>query len=538
MRQKWIKIINRTNENSKNKLWEPGRNSRICSEHFIDGAPTTLNPIPSKLMGYDCKRKIELFTETSKRRKLGKYQTESENCSKLCAKRINKTNLPENEESITSNEQTGNFENDPDIFSPSQLLDRDYNNNNNNCQKSDYYEYEKDIIYFDMIKALFFNTLLWKIHQIKVIYAFFYFLTYSFSAPKQTERKNISQLSLLLLSENRKLSKKIQYLQNKLKKKEKHCKCKKPMDEKILESDVDVINFTGIPTFTLFNKIYQGLKPLVRRKWRGSSLTYDIKRKYKKSPRKIGPQQKLTSKEEFLMTIMKIRLGLLNTDLAKRFGVSVTLTSRIFATWVKALASYLKPLLSVPSFDKIFSSSPPRFKEYPHLHSILDATEVFLETPKNLVAQRMTWSSYKHHNTAKILIAVAPNSSILFASKAYTGNISDKKLTLDCEYLDNVEPFCQIMVDKGFNISEECAVRNINVLIPPGKRGQAQLPSKDVSKTQKIAKLRILVEQVIRRFKTFRILATEMPINMLRHIDDIVTICAVLTNFRKPIYRL
>ena len=144
------------------------------------------------------------------------------------------------------------------------------------------------------------------------------------------------------------------------------------MKEKILESDNDVMNFTGIPSLALFNKIYQGLKPLVRRKWRGSSLTYEIKRKYKKSPRKIGPQQKLTSKEEFLLTIMKIRLGL------------------------------KKPLLCIPSFDKIFSSSPPRFKEYPQLHSILDATEVFLETPKNLVAQRITWSSYKHHHTAKI----------------------------------------------------------------------------------------------------------------------------------------
>ncbi len=35
---------------------------------------------------------------------------------------------------------------------------------------------------------------------------------------------------------------------------------------------------------------------------------------------------------------------------------------------------------------------------------IVDCFEVFIERPSNLLAQAVTWSSYKHHNTIKILL--------------------------------------------------------------------------------------------------------------------------------------
>ena len=43
----------------------------------------------------------------------------------------------------------------------------------------------------------------------------------------------------------------------------------------------------------------------------------------------------------------------------------------------------------------------------------------------------------------------------------------------------------------------------------------------EVTKTNYIAKTRILVEQVIRRLKGFRFTANEVPINVLSYIDDI-----------------
>ena len=56
----------------------------------------------------------------------------------------------------------------------------------------------------------------------------------------------------------------------------------------------------------------------------------------------------------------------------------------------------------------------------------------------------------------------------------------------------------------------------------------------DISKKSAIAKVRVLVEQDIRRIKAFKILATEMTISMLEKVDDIVFVCAAICNFKEP----
>jgi hypothetical protein len=53
--------------------------------------------------------------------------------------------------------------------------------------------------------------------------------------------------------------------------------------------------------------------------WVGNGLIIRI-RKFIKSPWKIGPSRKLSIKEELLMVLMKLRLGLINEDLFDRFG--------------------------------------------------------------------------------------------------------------------------------------------------------------------------------------------------------------------------
>ena len=46
--------------------------------------------------------------------------------------------------------------------------------------------------------------------------------------------------------------------------------------------------------------------------------------------------------DEFLLTLMRLRLGLLNEDVADRFGISPTKSSFIFTTWIKLLSNLLK----------------------------------------------------------------------------------------------------------------------------------------------------------------------------------------------------
>ena len=94
---------------------------------------------------------------------------------------------------------------------------------------------------------------------------------------------------------------------------------------------------------------------------------------------------------------------------------------------------------------------------------------------------------------------------VTFMSKSHPGSISDKELTKYSGFLDMIPPYSSIMVDKGFKIDEECAARKIRLIIPPGKRGHAQMSEKKVMNTKDIARLRILVEQVIRRIRTLHL---------------------------------
>ena len=67
------------------------------------------------------------------------------------------------------------------------------------------------------------------------------------------------------------------------------------------------------------------------------------------------------------------------------------------------------------------------FEKYPSPRVIIDGTEIFIEKPKNPDAQSATSSSYKNHNTFKVIM-VTPNGVPSFVSDVYGGRISDKEL--------------------------------------------------------------------------------------------------------------
>ena len=149
--------------------------------------------------------------------------------------------------------------------------------------------------------------------------------------------------------------------------------------------------------------------------------------------------------------LMKICLGLLIEDIAEQLKVSWALISQIFSTWVMATAKVLPSMIKVWDFDTN-TLKPKKFKSQ-KLHSIADATEIFIQTPKNHLLQCLTWSNYKHSNTLKVLFVIAPSSDIMFISLAYPGTISDTEITKQSGYLDMVEPYTELMVNKGFNIT-------------------------------------------------------------------------------------
>jgi len=118
---------------------------------------------------------------------------------------------------------------------------------------------------------------------------------------------------------------------------------------------------------------------------------------------------------------------------------------------------------------------------------IIDCFEVFIERPSSLIARAMTWSNYKHHNTVKFLIGIAPQGSISFISKTWGGRVSDKYLTENCGILNKLLPNDIVLADGGFDIAESVAFKRAKLNIPAFTKGKKQLSALEVEETRKIA---------------------------------------------------
>ena len=90
--------------------------------------------------------------------------------------------------------------------------------------------------------------------------------------------------------------------------------------------------------------------------------------------------------------------------------------------------------------------------------AIIDCYELKIERPSNLSARDSTWSQYKHSNTVKVLIVIAPQGVTTFVSKSWGGRVSDKQLTRECEIIQKLPPGDTMLANGGFDIAEDIAI--------------------------------------------------------------------------------
>ena len=298
--------------------------------------------------------------------------------------------------------------------------------------------------------------------------------------------------------------------------------------EQIMNDDKLFCFYTGFKSYVVFLAFFQFLGPAVNKlNYWGNEVT----------SRKRQRSMKLSPMDQLVMTLMKLRLNLKVLDLSFRFGVSPTVVSRYFTTWICFLYHHLKEIDWMPSVQQVTGTLPPAFREhFPTTDAIIDGSEIFLETPTDLHMQSSTWSNYKHHNTAKFLIARTPNGCICFMSQLYVGSISDVELTRISGFLTCLEdkPGISIMADRGFTIKDMLQAIGVDLNIPPFMEGRQQLPASKVQEGRRIASVRIHVERAIGRIKTFNILKHTLPISLARLSNQIVFVCAYLSNF-KPV---
>ena len=94
---------------------------------------------------------------------------------------------------------------------------------------------------------------------------------------------------------------------------------------------------------------------------------------------------------------------------------------------------------------------------YSNTYIIIDAKEIFVETPTDLQLQSSTWSNYKHTNTGKVIIGCTPNGDVRSVSDLYVGAISDAELTRVSGLIQKLDgkQNISVMADRGFTIRDQ-----------------------------------------------------------------------------------
>ena len=287
----------------------------------------------------------------------------------------------------------------------------------------------------------------------------------------------------------------------------------KMTEECFRNNDKLVLYYTGLNTWELLYALFLYVKP------------------------HLMTRSSLSTFQQLLLTLVRLRLNLQLVDLRFRFNVHCTTVSRLFLHVLDVLYVRLKPLIIWPDRDSLKKTMPMTFrKHFPSCIAIIDCFEIFLDRPTNLLARAQTYSSYKHHNTVKYLIAITPQGTVSYISEGWGFRASDKHITEHSRLLDNLVPGDTLLADRGFDIKDSVGLHCSRLELPAFTKGKKQLEPVAVEQTRNIANVRIHVERVIGNVrKKYSMLNCTQPIDFVissdeTTLDKIVLVSCALVN--------
>ena len=318
--------------------------------------------------------------------------------------------------------------------------------------------------------------------------------------------------------------------------------------ERFSNSPADIKFYTGIADYETIKEFWKYIEP------NASRLTYysyvrktteiDLEEEFpflnvseKVFPdSSVGARRKLQPIDEFWLVLTRLRLGLLERDLAFRFNISQSTVSDILITWINYLYVTLGSLPVWASREVIKQNLPETFKgSFENIRCIIDCTEIKCEKPQDLEKQSELYSEYKSHNTYKGLVGISPNVWVTFVSQLYGGNISDREIVEKSHFVDLLEAPDLIMADRGFEIQDILATKGVRLFIPPKRQSSAdQFTKEQCFETMRIANVRIHIERAIRRVKGWHIFNQVVPLSMNGVVNQIWAVCCLLVNWQKP----
>ena len=193
----------------------------------------------------------------------------------------------------------------------------------------------------------------------------------------------------------------------------------------------------------------------------------------------------LSCYEKFILALVRTRKGFDIAFLADTFCISTSQVSRIYITRVIFLSNELSFLVPWPSKAEIQAKLSQRFKKFKNLRIIIDCVEFFIQKPKIPESQKITWSSFKHWSTAKVLAGITSTSVISFIH-LWNSPISDKKIVRNSGLVNLLEEGDAVMAQKGFLFWDLLVMKKVSLIFPAYCRGH-RLSARGTTQTRRVA---------------------------------------------------
>lgn len=234
--------------------------------------------------------------------------------------------------------------------------------------------------------------------------------------------------------------------------------------------------------------------------------------------------------------MIRLRTNISTSLLASIFGIEHQYAGAVLRTWIPFLAAKLAFLIDwIPRNER--KQLPKAFRGmFKKCVGVLDCFELQLQKPSNLAKRQQLWSDYKNRYTAKFLVVMAPNGTIMYISKAWGGRTSDIDVVKrSTDFLKQLQSYDELMADRGFKMVDWFILNHrVYLRIPAFLKGSG-FAMGETERTRKLAAARIHVERCIGQLRTFKILSQTYPVRLFKFIDDVATICSTVCNLRPPI---
>lgn len=289
--------------------------------------------------------------------------------------------------------------------------------------------------------------------------------------------------------------------------------------ESYMDDDTAIHFYTGLQTYQKLSFVYTTLGDAV------NHLDYIY-----------GTKPTLDPLNQFFLTLIILRQNKTHYELSLQFGITLKEVSNIFITWVKFMKLQWAEIPQWPSKELVHFFTPHDFRnKFRGTRGIMDGTEIPIEKPSIPTAQQSTFSTYKNKSTIKTVVYASPAGLTTYVSPAYGGSTSDRQVIERSNLVNMCDPGDSIMADKGFDIQDILAAYRILLNIPHFFKKRNQLSGQTIIEDKKISSKRVNIERVIGLAKTYKILRGPLRNSEIKLADEIIFICFMLSNFRKPI---